>query len=584
LKAIDPPLPYGRGSVTTCKHPDAFPNLWGSQSWLQPPFRRLLRCATLLLLAIALTGCAPKPEPVWFKDIAIESGIDFTHNTGATGQFYMPEIMGSGGGFLDHDADGDLDVILMQGAPLPAAVGGTGSRLYRNDLIPSGKLQFKEVTHESGFDYSGYGMGVTTGDFDRDGRVDVLATGFGGNALFRNEGGSFRNVTHEHRDVALPGRWSSGAAFFDFDSDGQQDLVILNYLDYSVDGNKRCTAPSGEVTYCTPKAYGPTSIRLFHNDRGRLVDVTERAGINRALGRGLGVAIVDANGDRRPDIFVANDASANHLWINNGGNGAFDERGLQSGVAYGDEGLAKAGMGVAAGDYDNDGDEDLLVLNLMREGATLFEKTAQGSYSDASMRTRMHAITFPYTGFGGGWADFDGDGYLDLFAANGAVTLREEQRGQPYPFRERKLLIRNSQNAFIDVSAQGGEAFSQPEVSRGAAFGDIDNDGDVDVLVTANNGRARLLRNELPRRSWLAVRVDGPGIGLGTRVSVKAKDLPEMWRTIRTDGSYLSASDSKAYFGLGDSKEVERVTIHWPDGTRTDMRGKLNSVMSVSRP
>ena len=553
----------------------------------------MTRAALVALLALFLMACghsgAKQSAPLpWFQDVASESGIHFVHQPGATGQYYMPEIMGSGAALLDYDGDGDLDVLVLQGAPFDNPAEGRGSRLYRNEWIPSGKLQFTDVTAESGFDYAGYGMGIATGDIDNDGRIDVLVTGFGGNALYRNlGGGKFRNVTSESPDIILPGRWSTGAAFFDYDRDGRQDLIILNYLDYSIANNKRCHAPTGEITYCTPKVYPPTSAHLFHNEGGRFVDVTKRSGIDRALGRGLGVAVFDANGDGWPDIFVANDASANHLWINQR-NGTFVERALESGVAYGEDGVAKAGMGVAIGDYDNDGDEDILVLNLMREGASLFENDGHGMFTDVSLKTGIHAITFPYTGFGTGWFDFDNDGWVDLFLAHGAVTLREEQRGQPFPFLERNLLIRNpaGKGRFVDESGNAGPAFAQQGVSRGAAFGDIDNDGSVDVLVSVNNGPARILRNNRPHRNWITVQIDGPSLGIGARVAVKAAGLPELWRRVHTDSSYLSASDPRVHFGLGDATGIERVTVYWPDGSQSAFQGsdvKLNSVFHVAR-
>jgi hypothetical protein len=301
----------------------------------------------------------------------------------------------------------------------------------------------------------------------------------------------------------------------------------------------------------------------------------------------LGVVAFDANGDGWPDLFVANDASANHLWINQR-NGTFTERALESGVAYGEDGLPKAGMGVAVGDYDNDGSQDLLVLNLMREGATLFRNNGRGDFTDSSLKTGIHSITFPYTGFGVGWFDFDSDGWLDLFVANGAVSLREEQRGQPYPFRERSLLIRNpavSGGAFQDVTGKAGPAFELAEVRRGAAFGDIDNDGDIDVLVTNNNGPVRLLLNELPRRNWLEIQIEGPGLGAGTRVAVKAGGVPVQWRTAHTDSSYLSASDPRVHFGIGEATGIESVMLFWPDGsgTRYDNKVKLNSILRIAQ-
>lgn len=548
----------------------------------------------VLFLAFCVVSCSRKTSnetaagSPWFEDAASAVGIQFVHNPHASGQYYMPEIMGSGCALLDYDGDGDLDIILLDGAPFDNLKAGHGSRLYRNELIPSGKLQFTDVTQKAGFDYAGYTMGIATGDFDNDGHIDVLVTGYGGNSLYRNNGnGTFRNVTSDNPGIVLPDRWSTGGAFVDYDRDGRQDLVIVNYLDYSVAGNKRCTAPTGEVTYCTPKVYLPTSAHLFHNEGGRFVDVTKRSGIDRALGRGLGVAAFDANGDGLPDILVANDASANHLWINQK-NGTFVERGIESGVAYGEEGVAKAGMGIAVGDYDNSGSEDVMVLNLLREGATLFQNDGHGGFSDVSLKTGIHAITFPYTGFGTAWVDFDNDGWKDLFIANGAVTLREEQRGQLYPFLERNLLIRNpaGNGRFTDVSGNGGAAFAQAGISRGAAFGDIDNDGNVDILVATNNGAARILRNKLPHRNWLTVQVDGPGLGIGTRVAVKAPGLPELWGRVHTDASYLSASDPRVHFGFGDATRIERVTAYWPDGSQSvyaDGSVKVNSVFRVTQ-
>ena len=551
-----------------------------------PPWRHSAnRSACATALAVMLLACGRKPTP-WFHDAAPETGLQFTHYTGATGQFYMPEIMGSGCALFDYDGDGDLDVFLVQGAPLDDPQKNPGNRLFRNELVPSGKLQFTDVTRQAGLEHSGYGMGVATGDFDNDGRIDLLVTNFGGNVLYRNNGdGTFRNVSVQSPDVVLPGRWSTSAAFFDYDRDGWPDLVILTYLDYSMQANKRCYEPAGEIDYCTPRAYPPASAHLFHNEKGRFVEVTQQSGIGQAQGRGLGVVAFDANRDGWPDLFVANDAGANHLWINQR-NGTFAERALESGVAYSEDGLPKAGMGVAVGDYDNDGAEDLLVLNLMREGATLFRNNGRGDFTDSSRKTGIHAITFPYTGFGVGWFDFDSDGWPDIFLANGAVSMREEQRGRPGPFRERSLLIRNpagSGGPFVDVTGKAGPAFELLEVRRGAAFGDIDNDGDIDVLVTNNNGPVRLLLNDMPRRNWLEIQVDGPGLGTGTRVAIKASGLPAQWRRVHTDSSYLSASDPRVHFGLGDAKRIESVTLYWPDGseTRYNKVVKLNSLLRI---
>jgi len=508
-----------------------------------------MKRVTLILLLV--TSCAKVPQPASespFRDVAVASGLQFRHQSGAQGNFYLPEIMGSGVALCDFDQDGDLDVFLIQGAP------GSSNRYFRNELIPSGKLVFTDATARAGLTQEGIGMGAAIGDFNNDGRPDLLVTYLGSNVLYRNNGdGSFSKVANDA--IALAGRWSTSAAFFDYDRDGWQDLVILNYIDYSIATNQRCFAPTGELDYCTPRVYRPAVAHLFHNDKGHYTEVPNA--FAAALGPGLGVTVMDANDDQWPDLFVANDSMANHLWINQR-NGTFAEQALAQGVAYGEDGVAKAGMGVAPGDYDNDGREDVLVLNLMREGASLFRNVSSGNFLDVSLATGLHAQTFQYTGFGAGFVDFDRDGRLDLFLANGAVTRREEQRGQPYPFLERNLLLTQTAGRFTSL------ATGEPAVSRGAAFGDIDNDGDVDVVVNVNNGEARLLLNSMPAANWLAVAEPGPGLGLGRRVEVTAPGVPKQMRVIRSAFSYLSASPPVAWFGLAGA---DRAAINgMPEG------------------
>ncbi|MBI2687234.1 MAG: VCBS repeat-containing protein [Acidobacteria bacterium] len=412
----------------------------------------------------------------------------------------MTEIMGSGVALIDYDNDGDQDIFLLQGHP------SAGSNvLLRND-----KGTFTGVTKAAGLEHSNYGMGAATGDFDNDGRTDLLITAFNGNTLYRNNGnGTFTNVTPAA--LVLPNLWSTSAAFFDYDNDGWQDLVILNYIDFQFANNKRCQAPTGEPDYCTPRAYRSLPSHLFHNEKGKFVDVTAKSGFDKASGPALGVVTLDANNDGFQDVFIANDSSANHLWINNR-NGTFTEKALELGVAYSESGLAKAGMGVALGDYNNDGHEDLIVVNLMREGATLFANNGKGDFADVSARTGLHNLSFLFTGFGVGWLDIDCDGRLDIFIANGAVTRREEQRGQKEPFKERNLLLRQVNGRFESIP------IGVPAIHRAAAFGDIDNDGRVDIVVTVNNGQAFWYRNE----------------------GAKCNTLPA-----RTAYSYLSASEKR---------------------------------------
>lgn len=524
----------------------------------------------LLLILLLLSAACSSPSPPspkqnlvpWFRDIASESNLLFHHASGATGKYHLPEIMGSGCALLDYDNDGDLDIFLIQGAP-----EGGSNKLFRNDGNGS---HFTDVTQQAGLVRTGYGMGAAVGDFNNDGLPDLLLTSFGPNALYRNNGnGTFADITSSSPDVALRDRWSSSAAFFDYDRDGWQDLVILNYVNYSIRANKSCYAPTGELDYCTPRAYQPLPAHLFHNEKGRFVEVSAHAGMGAATGPGLGVLPFDADGDGWLDLFVANDSMANHLWINRR-DGTFVESAMLYGLAYGEEGLAKAGMGVAAGDYDGDGDEDLIVLNLMREGATLFRNDGSAGYTDASRTSGIHLASLPWTGFGVAWQDFDRDGKLDLFFANGAVTRREEQRGQPYPFAERNLLLRQTATGrFAEVS------FDEPRaVSRGAAFGDIDNDGDIDILLNVNNGNARLLLNQAPqqRKNWIAVQLEGPGLGEGAQLEVAETGMPIQRRIVRSSGSYLSSSSGPILFGVQTDVNPVTVTIRTIQGPAPDLQ------------
>ncbi|HZS07455.1 MAG TPA: CRTAC1 family protein [Blastocatellia bacterium] len=523
-------------------------------------------------------------QPPLFREAAAETGLNFHHFTGATGEYFLPEIMGAGVALFDYDGDGDLDVYLIQGAMLderkklteakfpPPAGWKPGNRLFRNELIPSGKLRFTDVTEKSGLGHVGYGMGVATGDYDNDGDVDLYVTCFGSNVLYRNNGdGTFTDVTRE-AGVDDP-RWSTSAAFIDYDRDGDLDLFVCNYTDFTTGGNKRCFTPAGEPDYCAPAAYHPVPARLFRNDgNGRFTDVAGASHIGSAFGPGLGVTCADFNGDGLIDIYVANDGAANLLWINKG-NGTFEENGLIAGAAYSADGVARAGMGVTAGDFDNDGDEDLLVTNLTRQGNTLYRNDGKGIFYDASMEFDLAQPSFLSTGFGVAWFDYDNDGWLDLFAANGAVTLLPALRGQPYPFHQKNQLFHNEAGkSFREVSVAAGPALQLSEVSRAAAFGDIDNDGDIDIVVTNNNGPARLLLNQAAQRNhWLQVKLWGVKDnrdGIGARVGVIRKGQPTLWRRVHTDGSYLSASDARVHFGLGADPKIDGVAVQWPNGAK----------------
>jgi hypothetical protein len=574
----------------------------------------------------ALVGCNDQPgtqtatsetkaeatnETDWFVDRAAESGLDFVHFNGMSGKFYMAEVLAPGVGLLDYDNDGDLDVYLVQGQML-----GTGTptfppkgsqpptdRLYRNDLQvrPDGTrtLRFTDVTKETGITAQGYGMGVAAGDFNNDGWVDIYLTKFGPNQMFRNNGnGTFTDVSKE--SGTNDDSWSVSASFVDFDRDGWLDLYVGKYLRYSLGTHTDCFSSSGALDYCTPKSYQALPGRLYHNQRnGTFADVTARSRVASEFGPALGVTTADFDGDGWIDIYVANDGKENQLWINQR-NGTFRNDALLAGAALPVDGKAEGSMGVDAGDFDNDGDEDLFMTELTFEGSNLYVNDGSGSFEDRSAHSELGPRSIAFTGFGTSWFDFDNDGWLDLLTVNGDVQTIQAlaQAKDPFPLHQRKQLFRNLGNGrFEDVGDRAGGVFKLSEVGRGAAFGDIDNDGDLDVLVGNNNGPTRLLINTIgSRKHWVGLRVVGGskdpplqklsgtlkpnGRGgsldppaplnsrdmLGARVGIVLKDGSTRWRRVRSDGSYGSANDPRVLIGLGDVTDAPRVRVRWPDG------------------
>jgi hypothetical protein len=457
----------------------------------------------------------------------------------------------------------------------PAADHPAG-RLFRNDLQVSDAgrrtLRFTDVTARAGVDRRAYGMGVAVGDYDNDGDLDLLVTSFGPETLYRNNGdGTFSDVT---REAGVSDElWSTSAAFVDHDRDGDLDLFVANYLDFTLADNKVCHDALGARDYCSPRAYRPVPDRFYRNDgNGRFADATESSGISKADGAGLGVATGDYNGDGWPDLYVANDAAPNQLWINQR-DGTFRDEGLLSGAAVNAAGNPEGSMGIASGDPDADGDEDLFVTNIAGETFVLYENDGRATFDDARARWGVGLPTAAMTGFGTDWIDYDNDGWLDLFVANGAVNLIESQRGQPAPFRMKNQLFRNTgARRFVETTASGGPAFEHADIGRAAAFGDVDNDGDVDIAVTSNGGPVRLLlnQNSTPHH-WLQVRLSqGPGnrLGFGAWIGVERAGRPTLWRRVRTDGSYLSASDTRVHFGLGAADAIDSMVVQWPDGER----------------
>src|SRR5882724_181155 len=530
---------------------------------------------------------APSSSSI-FKEVAEEVGLRFQHYNGMTGKFFLPEIMGSGAALFDFDNDGDLDVFIVQGNVLEpdSKPGDTlfrwrGSesprdRLFRNDLVVakdgSRTLKFTDVTEKSAIVATGYGMGVAVGDINNDGRPDLYLTNLGHNQMYLNKGdGTFVDVTK--RTETDDERWSTSASFFDYDQDGWLDLMVLNYADFSVTKSPTCYAATTARDYCTPKVFRAPGNRLFHNKGdGTFQDVTAAAGIDKDFGHGLGVITADFDGDGWIDIYVANDGDPNQLWINQK-NGTFKNEALLAGAAVNRDGKAEAGMGVDAGDFDRNGTEDIFVTHLMDETNTLYTNLGKGIFED---RTREAGLGMPghrLTGFGTLFFDYDNDGWPDLLVANGAVQLLAElmRKGDPFPLGQPNQLFHNDgRGKFVEVSDQAGDAFQLLEVSRGVAFGDIDNDGDTDVLVTNNNGPARLFLNQVGNRNhWLGLRLTSKEgrDALGAQVEIVISKNNVLWRRARTDGSYLSANDPRVLAGLGSAASVEAVRVHWPDGT-----------------
>ena len=541
--------------------------------------------SAVLFASCALALSTPRAAQPLFVESAAATGLTFNHVNGATGKYYMPEVMGSGVALFDYDNDGDLDVFLVQGGPLgtDGRASGPTCRLFRNDLTvgADGKrtLHFTDVTERAGLTLRTYGMGVAVGDYNNDGYLDLFITSFGPDYLYRNNGdGTFTDVTAP-AGVSDP-LWSTSAAFVDYDRDGNLDLFVANYLDFTLASDRVCHDAVGARDYCGPRAYRPVPDKLYRNDgNGHFTDVTEAAGITKADGAGLGVATGDYNGDGWLDLYVANDATPNQLWINRH-DGTFVDEGLLSGAAVNASGNPEGSMGIASGDFDGDGDEDLFVTNIIGETFALYVNDGRGNFEDARVKAGLASPTAASTGFGTDWFDYDNDGLLDLFVANGAVNVVEAQRGQPSPFRMKNQLFHNVGGRFVESSADGGPAFQRAEIGRGAAFGDIDNDGDVDIVVTNNGGPVRLLLNQAQHGAaanhWVQVRVEQPKgnrFGFGAWVGVERSGKPTLWRRVRTDGSYLSASDVRLHFGLGASPTITGITVQWPDGQRERFAG-----------
>jgi hypothetical protein len=524
-----------------------------------------------------------------FTDRAAAAGLDFVHFNGMTGSYTIAEVTGAGGALLDYDNDGDLDLYLVQGnllapeseasravfpppGPLPL-----GDRLFRNDLEiradGSRSLRLVDVTAASGIEGIEYGMGAATGDFDNDGWTDLYVTNFGPNRLWRNDGdGTFTDVTGP--SGAGERRWSAPATFFDFDGDGWLDLFVGNYLAYTVGQNRACIGETGVRDYCGPQSYQPEPDLLLRNrGDGTFADVTASSGLAEEYGPALGAIATDLDGDGRTDLYVANDQAPNQLWLNRG-DGSFVNEALLSGSAVNREGQMEASMGVDAADIDDDGDEDLVLAHLSRESNTLYVNDGSGLFHDRSLESGLGNPSWRATAFGAAWIDYDNDGRLDLFTANGAVYIQFEldRDNDPYPLHQTNQLFRGvGDGRFEEVSAAAGPELERSEVSRGALFGDLDNDGDTDIVLNNNSGPARLLINNVGSGAgWLGLRLVADTVSRyqpGAKVAVQpVASEARLWRRPRTDGSFGSARDPRLIVGLGAATGAGRVEARWPGG------------------
>ncbi|HQR38693.1 MAG TPA: CRTAC1 family protein [Blastocatellia bacterium] len=543
----------------------------------------------LLALCLASMQCGgartPPEVPVRevFTETADAAGLRFAHANGASGRWYMPEIVGSGGGFLDYDNDGWLDAYLVQCGPLPGAADQTPNpnRLFHNN----GDGTFTDVTEASGAGDIGYGQGCAFGDVDNDGDVDIYCANVGPNRLYLNNGnGTFTDVT-ARAGVGDPG-WSTSCAFADYDGDGYLDLYVVNYLEYSFDKNVLCGARNNPE-YCGPDAYPGAPDVLYHNNGdGTFTDVTRKAGVSiddPAQGKGLGIVWFDYDDDGDPDAFIANDSTASFLFRNNG-DGTFRNVAVEAGCAFNERGMTEAGMGVDAGDVDRDGRLDIFVTHLNNETNTLYRNLGSGAFEDYTAASGAGPPSLPMVGFGTGLLDFDNDGDLDVFVTNGRISRDPTPRDPSSPYSQpAQLLENNGAGRFADVSSKSGAFFQTVWVGRGTAFGDIDNDGDVDVLVMNNNQRAVLLKNEVgSQKHWITLKVldRRNRDAIGARVTVTAGDLVQV-AEVRAGASYESQNDTRLHFGLGDHATVDRIQVRWRDGHVSDVPVELRTANRI---
>jgi hypothetical protein len=537
--------------------------------------RGLLAVVAALALAavVVIAGgrsSAPPPSAATFRDVTQQSGIRFVHNNGAFGKKYLPETLGPGVAFIDYDNDGWPDIFLANGADWPGHVQKhTTPKLYHNNHDGT----FTDVTHKAGLDVEMYGMGVAVGDYDNDGFDDLFVTALGQSRLFHNNGnGTFSDVTQK-AGLTGPRELSTSAAWVDYDKDGRLDLVVGNYVQWTQESDLYCTLDGKSKSYCTPESYKGTSARLWHNrGDGTFEDVTQRAGLGEPTSKTMGIAVLDYDKDGWPDLLLSNDTQPNKLYRNNG-NGTFSEKGVIAGIAFSEDGVARAGMGVDAADYDHSGYPSVMITNFSNQMLSLYHNEGKGLFVDEAPQSAIGRATLLTLGFGCFFFDYDLDGWPDIFIANGHIDPDIQRVQANVKYAMPPHLFRNlGKGKFEEVTSSMGPAFIAPRVGRGAAYADINNDGRLDLLLATNGGPAYLFRNEVSaggaanrslRLKLVGTKSNKDGIGAVVRVSSGGETQTQM---LRSGSSYLSSSELILTFGLAQHDKADTIEIRWPSG------------------